>query len=378
MSSRPASLPPTADEALPDRGGLARRFDLWASARHPPGAATLLNQRNVYILPTRVGWMFALLVLVLLVLSINYQLNLGYLLTFLLAGSAMMAMHVTHANLRGLRLQARPPEGPVHQGQPARLGLTLGGGARARWGLALRADPDATARPAATRRRRGWLRRRPLDDADARIRSIWLYADCPRDGEMPVTLSWAAPRRGLLPWPMLTVEGRYPLGVWRAWSRWRPQGELLALPAVEHPAPPLPPQRPSPGPGPALQRGSGDTEGVRPYRPGDPPRLVLWKKLAHSDELASRDTVQPQARAELWLDFAALPAGLDVESRLSRLCAWVLAADRAGLPYGLRLAAVQLAPATGAAHRDRCLRLLALHPGPLLHVAAAPSGGRSS
>jgi hypothetical protein len=40
--------------------------------------------------------------LVLLVASINYQLNLGYLLTFLLAGSALVGMHVCHATLRGL------------------------------------------------------------------------------------------------------------------------------------------------------------------------------------------------------------------------------------------------------------------------------------
>ena len=67
----------------------------------------------------------------------------------------------------------------------------------------------------------------------------------------------------------------------------------------------------------------------------------------------------------MWLDFSALPAALDTETRLSRLCAWVLAADHAGLPYGLQLGTQQVAPATGAAHRMQCLRLLALHPGPL-------------
>jgi hypothetical protein len=42
--------------------------------------------------------------LVLLVASINYQLNLGYLLTFLLAGSAVVGMHVCHGTLRGLTM----------------------------------------------------------------------------------------------------------------------------------------------------------------------------------------------------------------------------------------------------------------------------------
>ena len=46
-----------------------------------------LNQHNIYILPTRGGWAFGLTLLVMLVASINYPLNLGYVLTFLLAGS---------------------------------------------------------------------------------------------------------------------------------------------------------------------------------------------------------------------------------------------------------------------------------------------------
>lgn len=145
MPARQAVIMHSTDTALPQpaasntlRDAFAQRFDAWALARHPAGGSTRLTHRNVYILPTRTGWFFALLLVVLLVLSINYQLNLGYLLTFLLAGSAMMAMHVTHNNLRGLQLTARPPEGLLHQGQSARLGLLLQAGARDRWGLALR------------------------------------------------------------------------------------------------------------------------------------------------------------------------------------------------------------------------------------------------
>ena len=365
-------MPPSADTALPPpaasntlRDAFAQRFDAWALARHPAGGSTRLTHRNVYILPTRTGWFFALLLLVLLVLSINYQLNLGYLLTFLLAGSAMMAMHVTHNNLRGLQLTARPPEGLLHQGQSARLGLLLQGGARDRWGLALRPAGTQATPPAPQKKARRKASSPPYP---------WAYADCARNSETSLTLSWTPPRRGLLAWPLLTVESYYPLGVWTAWSRWQPQIELLVLPAAEHPAPPLPPARPTPGNGPALARGGGETDGVRAYRTGDSLRHVLWKKFARSDELISRDTAQPQARAELWLDFATLPVQLDIEARLSRLCTWVLAADRTGMPYGLQLGGQQVRPATGAAHRAACLRLLALHPGPLLQPrsGAAP------
>lgn len=67
-----------------------------------------------------------------------------------------------------------------------------------------------------------------------------------------------------------------------------------------------------------------------------------------------------EAAAELWLDWRLLPPGLGSEARLSRLAGWVLAADRAGTPYGLRLPGVELAPGRGDRHRAACLQALAL------------------
>ncbi len=66
---------------------LRRRFRAWWQARLPRTDTWTLTQRNIYILPTAAGWAFALTLLVMLLASINYQLNLGYVLTFLLAGS---------------------------------------------------------------------------------------------------------------------------------------------------------------------------------------------------------------------------------------------------------------------------------------------------
>ena len=88
------------------------RFRHWLEVRLPFSDSLLLTQKNVYILPTRPGLMLALTLMVLLVASINYQLNLGYVLTFLLAGSGVVAMHVTHNTLRALTLRLRPPAPP--------------------------------------------------------------------------------------------------------------------------------------------------------------------------------------------------------------------------------------------------------------------------
>jgi hypothetical protein len=83
-------------------------FRAWWQARLPLTDTWQLGQRNIYILPTRAGFTFAGTLLVMLLAAINYQLNLGYALTFLLAGAGLVSMHVTHGNLRGLTLHLRP------------------------------------------------------------------------------------------------------------------------------------------------------------------------------------------------------------------------------------------------------------------------------
>ena len=103
-----APFPPTSPPAR-RRTGLLARWYRWWSARLPRTDTLQLTQRNVFILPTGAGWMLALTLLVLLVASINFQLNLGYLLTFLLTGSAAASLYLCHATLRGLSLRLLVP-----------------------------------------------------------------------------------------------------------------------------------------------------------------------------------------------------------------------------------------------------------------------------
>jgi uncharacterized protein (DUF58 family) len=103
---------------------------------------------------------------------------------------------------------------------------------------------------------------------------------------------------------------------------------------------------------------SGEFDGVRAYQRGDPMRSIVWKKAAKSDELVSRDTVQHQ-RVELWLDHQTCGTSAP-EAKWSRLCAWVILAEKNGLNYGLRLPNAQVQPSQGEAHKRRCLEALAL------------------
>ncbi|MEO6973034.1 MAG: DUF58 domain-containing protein [Rhodoferax sp.] len=313
-----------------------RHFRHWWQARLPLTDTFTLTQRNVYILPSRAGLMLGATLTVLLVASINYQLNLGYLLTFLLAGSAVVGMHVCHGTLRGITMNLMAP-GECFMGASALLNINLVSTRRSiRHGIGLSVLGEHQ----------------------------WAWTDVPAQGSATVQVAFRPARRGLHRAPTLTAETRFPLGTFRVWAVWRPAAQLLVYPAPEAVAPPLPAGEPRSGGAAALQvQGGTEFDGVRAYRRSDPLKLVIWKKAAQalargSDELISRDTEQAQ-RYELWLDLVqAGPHG--TEQRLSRLSAWVLAADRLGVDYGLRLPGVQIKPDSGAVHRKRCLEALAL------------------
>jgi len=311
------------------------RFHRWWQARLPASDTLTLTQRNVYILPTRAGFMLAATLLVLLVASINYQLNLGYLLTFLLGGSAVVSTYVSHGTLRGLTLVLHPIDAH-HADTPTKLHITLHNERRApRYGIGLQVYPQA-------------------DDAH------WVWCDVPGQGSTDVELVLPGLPRGRHDIPTLTAETRFPLGIFRVWTVWRPAATVLVYPRAEALPPPLPPGEPHSSGGSAARHvASSEFDGVRPYRRGDPLKSIVWKKAAKTDELVSRDSHQAQ-HFQLWLDLAQTH-GASLEQRLSRLCAWVLMAQAQELDYGLRLPGVEFAPAQGELHRRRCLEALALY-----------------
>ncbi|MEO5738344.1 MAG: DUF58 domain-containing protein, partial [Variovorax sp.] len=263
------------------------RIDGWFLSRRPPSDTIELTQRNVYIVPTRAGWMLGATLLVLLIASINYQLNLGYLLTFLLAGSVAVGMHVCHGTLRGLAMHLIAPDAQ-YAGTAAVFRVVLHNARRGvRYGIGL----------------------------SVRGSGQWAWADVPAEGSETVEVAFKPSTRGLHAVPPLTAETRFPLGTFRVWTVWRPAARVLVYPSPEPHPPPLPPGEPLAGQASSAMAASqiaGEYDGVRAYRRGDPLKLVVWKKAARaqaagSSELVSRDTQQAQ-RHELWLDAQA--AGL--------------------------------------------------------------------
>ncbi len=304
----------------------------WIASRLPLRDSITLTQRTVYILPSGAGFMLGATLLVLLLASINYQLNLGYLLTFLLGGSVVVGMHVAHGNLRGITISLSAPHALFAQ-TSALLDIHLQCNRRSvRHGIGLAMLGSGQ----------------------------WVWTDVPAQGSATVQIAFKPKRRGLQRVPTLTAQTLFPLGTFRVWTIWRPATTLLVYPAPEPLPPPLPPGEPRSGVSAVAQvHGSDDYDGVRSYRRSDPLKLIVWKKVAKADELVSRDAQQAQ-RLELWLDQQRCGT-VDTELQLSRLCAWVLLAERMELDYGLRLSGLEVKPDRGDAHQQQCLEALARH-----------------
>lgn len=307
------------------------RIHQWFQSRLPLTDRLTLTQRNVYILPTGAGWMLGITLLVLLVASINYQLNLGYLLTFLLAGCAVVAMHVSHATLRGITMHLIAPEA-VYARDSALFSINIQNDKR-RDRHAIAVAVDGTQH--------------------------WAWTDVAAQGTARVQLGFKPAQRGLHRLPTVTLKTVFPLGTFRVWALWRPHAQVMVYPAPEPHPPPLPTGGSEDGSHASTSTPHlGEPDGLRPYRRGDSLKHIVWKKAAKTGELVSRDHLALQSHT-LWLTPQQTQLA-NPEAQLSRLCAWVLMAETTGQRYGLRLPGQEISPANGPAHQQRCLQALAL------------------
>jgi uncharacterized protein (DUF58 family) len=169
-------------------------------------------------------------------------------------------------------------------------------------------------------------------------------------------LAVRAERRGWLQLPTVTLSSTFPLGLFRAWSPINLTARALVYPRPAETGVAFPEH---PGKVGAPRADSEDFHGFQSYQPGDPLRRIHWKGVAKGQGVHVKEYRDARDN-ELILDFALTPG--DRETRLSRLCRWIIDADQAGLTYGLRLPHLSTPTASGAAHRQRCLEALALFP----------------
>jgi uncharacterized protein (DUF58 family) len=309
---------------------LNRRFYHWVGRRMPQKSHCVkLNIHSTYILPTRYGVLFGLILYGMLMSSINFSNSMGFLLTFLLAGICLTGMLATFRNLITVEISAAK-NSAVFAGDTAFFNLRL---------------ETADGWPAyaiAVGRTRHESHKTDIDSGQKQLLKI----------PMPAT------DRGRLHLGRIRIWSEFPFGLFHVWSWLELNSSLIVYPR---------PAGKKYSPASTADRagklttnvaGYDDFAGLRRYHHGDSSRHIDWKAVARRNEILTKQFSDP-AGGDIWLDWDALP-NMNPEQRLSQLCQWVLDLHRLNFSYGLKLPNGKLEPGHGESHKHNCLTRLAL------------------
>lgn len=305
----------------------------------PQVTEIILKRRQIFILPTRSGFLFAGVLLVMLLGSMNYNNSLGYMLTFLLGSMAIVSTLHTHRNLLGLQAKIGKVN-PVFAGETMQFQLLIDNqNHAARYALAFERCVN---------------------------RSIWNTAtishviDIPENQVSSVYFTVPTQQRGKMQLGKIMVATQFPLGLFRAWAYID-----LDFSGIVYPKPQGNRQLPHTFSDHTQSsrenyEGKGDDFiGYRDYQLGDSPRHVDWKAVARQQGWLIKQFGGGEVSQQIWLSWQNV-ALTDIETVLSQLCLWVLVADEQNAQYGLQLPTQQIKMNSGEQHRADCLKALAL------------------
>jgi uncharacterized protein (DUF58 family) len=287
---------------------------------------------NVYIFPSKFGATFLFSIAVLLVGSINYANNLGFLLTFFLLSVFMVTLFETWSLLTDIKLYAYPIT-PVYAGDSATLGYRI----------------------ESTRDR--FIGNLTLTD-DRKTTSTISYVPGKANN---IQIARRMKRRGIYPTGIYRMECVYPLGLFRSWFYFQSVGSICVYPS---PATSDIPHSSLLG---VIEKESAeavfsttDTNNIiefKRYQAGDSPRSIYWKSFARGLPLM-RIVYGNVAQDNVVLDINKMPA-LDIEGKLSNMVYCCLYLSQRNINFGIKLDQMNIKPGIGEVHLAHVLEYLA-------------------
>ncbi|MCH8105904.1 MAG: DUF58 domain-containing protein [Proteobacteria bacterium] len=306
------------------------RIDAWIARRNPPSREKiLLHNRRLYILPTRFGYLFSVMLALLFLAAINYQNSMAFVLTFMLTALGIISLWQTHKNLLDLEVDLLSPR-PVFMGEPSEFLLNF-------------EHRNNSFRYAVGVQYAG---------------QVPAYLSIGPRGKAQALLKIPTHKRGQFRPKGLTVFTRYPTGLFHAWGWLQFDTPILIYPKplfgvtlqetmVEQPD----------GKTSTSTIEGDDFAGLREHRKGESLRHISWKAYAQGKGLLTK-TFQGQARPSLWIDWYQIPQG-SIESKLSHMTALAILAENENQKYGVRLPGKTIDQDSGTAHKLACLYAIA-------------------
>jgi uncharacterized protein (DUF58 family) len=309
-----------------------KQLTRWMKKRFPITTETTLTLRTIFIVPTITSLALLLTVFLLFLMAVNFQNSLVYALSFWLMALILVAILFTYRNLSGLTVRALQSS-PCFAGEKAVFKLQVS--------CIKKQQKSAVFL--------GWknedITEVNLDNAQSR----------------EIKLSHSTTKRGWFMPPKVNIFSRHPIGLVIAWSyaALKMKSLVYPKPLLQDNAEYMQSKQGVSETGQERLNGSTDFAGIRQYQAGDSPKHIHWKTYAKTRALFTKSFVD-YASHTLWLDWDSLNL-TGIETKLSHLCARVLACYQEDLTYGLNIPSKILQPARGEAHKNACLTALALH-----------------
>lgn len=289
-----------------------------------------LSRKNLYMLPTRHGILFAFVLLAMLLVAVNYNNSLAYIMSFTLFSTVLVSMLYTHRNLEGICLVYGDCRA-AFAGENLSYTLILEDlRQRDRFDIGIDIQGDQSRR-----------------------------SDLPASETLKIECSTRIKKRGWYSLPPVQVNTYYPLGLLFSWSR----PAQLERKCLVYPAPAdwqeFPARYADTSAKPVQSRNSNDDySGLRQFRKGDSPQHIDWKTYARGRGLYSKEFLggdMPQM-IFTWDDTQG-----NKEQRISLLTRWIIEAGQQGIRFGLHLPGLKITPSNDEKQIKKCLKILALY-----------------
>jgi uncharacterized protein (DUF58 family) len=308
---------------------IRRKIDGWIAESNPPSREGItLHNRRLYILPTRFGYLFAVMLFFLFLAAINYQNSMAFVLTFMLTALGIVSLWKTHGNILNLHIELDPPTA-IFSGESSQLKFKVSNKQKNfRYAVGLQYEKIPPT-----------------------------YATLSGDSDSELTINLPTRKRGQFEPSGVTIFTRYPTGLFHAWGWLR-----FECPILIYPKPisrtllqeTLTEQQESDSSTSTIE--GDDFAGLREHREGESLRHISWKAYAQGKGLLTK-TFQGHAQPSLWIDFDQVPVG-GLELKLSYMTALILNAENSNQKYGVKLPGTTVEQNLGNAHRQACLRLV--------------------
>lgn len=297
------------------------------------------QRRQLYMLPTKVGWMFSLMVFALFLASIKFSHQPTFLLTFLLSALAITSSLHTHKNINNLT-------------------MTLGNAAPCFVNERL-SFPITLHNPLNNHRHSIWVMCGDFQEC----------VDVPANESTTLTIQLTAKRRGEFTLPKVSLTTHYPIGILFSWSRafqstskaivYPKPLDLLSSPSMKD----IESDESVSSDINQTKRNSGEQiSSLKNYQSGDRLRDIHWPAFAKTGKLVSKEYDQDteQRLVFSWDDMGSL----GLEEKLSQLSYWILKASegREKVAYQLSIPNFESEYSASETHTNLCLEKLALFP----------------